>query len=246
MNAAGSAVGRFAANLDDSNQFNDSSTQMPDSKVDGAPLLQPLPKKQFVSMPFGVSFAAKGIKTVPYVHADSAKIQVLASFMGPYLHKEIREKGGAYGSGFKFAPLKGIGSFFTCRDPTPLRSLHKFQCAFIEAFEAAKASDLLEAKLGLFQRIDAPKAVSEEGVGDFASGLNPELRQQRREQILATTVDDLHAVADKYFVSGLGIGRTSSTIIGQIDDELKQSADWTQSDVLAQSSLANTQSEQST
>ena len=45
------------------------------------------------------------------------------------LHKLIREKGGAYGSGVKFNALAGAFTFFSYRDPHNLGTLENFEKA---------------------------------------------------------------------------------------------------------------------
>ena len=45
------------------------------------------------------------------------------------LHKLIREKGGAYGSGVKFNALSGSYTFFSYRDPHVLETIANFQKA---------------------------------------------------------------------------------------------------------------------
>lgn len=42
------------------------------------------------------------------------------------LHKLIREKGGAYGSGVKFNALTGAFSYFSFRDPHILETAENF------------------------------------------------------------------------------------------------------------------------
>ena len=52
----------------------------------------------FVHKPFPINFVARCYKTVPFLHNDHPALRVLGALMAPELHKEIREKGGAYGS----------------------------------------------------------------------------------------------------------------------------------------------------
>ena len=46
-----------------------------------------------------------------------------------YLHREIREKNGAYGGGASYSAHDGILGFYSFRDPNPLESIHAFQRA---------------------------------------------------------------------------------------------------------------------
>ena len=44
-----------------------------------------------------------------------------------YLHREIREKNGAYGGGATYSATNGIFSFFSYRDPKTLETLKTYQ-----------------------------------------------------------------------------------------------------------------------
>ena len=56
--------------------------------------------KTFFPLPYQVYYSGMALATVPYVHPDSAPLQVLAQLLThKHLHHEIREKGGAYGGG---------------------------------------------------------------------------------------------------------------------------------------------------
>jgi len=56
---------------------------------------------EFVEVPgLGVNFCARAYRGVPACSPDSPKLRLAAALMSSkYLHREIREKGGAYGSG---------------------------------------------------------------------------------------------------------------------------------------------------
>src|SRR5690606_32455088 len=63
--------------------------------------------------------------------------------------------------------------------------------------------DLEEAKISVFQRIDAPRSVNQEGMGEFLYGITEEMRQARRELLLDVSRDDIREVAQKYLVDAL-------------------------------------------
>ncbi|CAI2163502.1 13425_t:CDS:10 [Funneliformis geosporum] len=157
-------------------------------------------EKAFFPMPFAVNFCAKAFKGVPYTHPDGAKLQILSSLMGThYLHREIREKNGAYGGGAKYNATTGIFSFFSYRDPKTLETLKTYKDS-IKWVEERKFTqqEIDEAKLSIFQHIDAPTSVFEEGMIYFTEKITDEQRQKRREQLLAVTDDDIKEVAKIY------------------------------------------------
>ena len=46
---------------------------------------------------------------MPYTHEDSASLFLLGQAMSAsFLHREIREKGGAYGGGASASPIDGV------------------------------------------------------------------------------------------------------------------------------------------
>lgn len=119
------------------------------------------------------------LRGVPYTHADGASLQVLSSLMtNHYLHREIREKNGAYGGGARYAGLNGIFSFYSYRDPRTLETLDTYNQS-IDWVQQRKFTDqeITESKLSIFQGIDAPQSVSEEGMLQFVNGVSDEMRQ---------------------------------------------------------------------
>lgn len=164
------------------------------------------PTSTLFKLPFQVNYAGIAIPGVPYTHADGAPLQVLANMLThKHLHREIREKGGAYGGGASYNPTDGFFSYYSYRDPNLERTLQTCQ----EAGEWSvkkdwSSSDLQEAKLSLFQRIDAPISVKSEGMALYANGLTYEQREKRRRQLLDVAVDDVKRVAKQYLVNPSG------------------------------------------
>lgn len=155
----------------------------------------------FIDFPFQVHYAAATLPGVPYTHRDGAPLQVLANMLTfKYLHREIREKGGAYGGGAAYSALEGVFNFYSYRDPQPLRSLDTFDNSVSHVLNHANwtNSDLDEAKLTIFQHIDAPISRKSEGVTLFYSKVTDEMRQTRREQLLDVTMPDIRRVSEKY------------------------------------------------
>ncbi|MDX1697773.1 MAG: insulinase family protein, partial [Thiohalobacterales bacterium] len=65
-----------------------------------------------------VNFCAKAYPTVPAEHEDAAALNVLAGFLrNGYLHRAIREQGGAYGGGASYDSDNAAFRFYSYRDP---------------------------------------------------------------------------------------------------------------------------------
>jgi Zn-dependent M16 (insulinase) family peptidase len=72
--------------------------------------------------------------------------------------------------------------------------------------------ELDEAKLGIFQSLDAPMSVDEEGMRYFMSGVTEAMDQRWREQVLDVNAKDVNEVAQKFLVDG---SRQGLCILGE-------------------------------
>ncbi|CAG8814210.1 19403_t:CDS:2, partial [Racocetra persica] len=191
------------------------------------PKFQMSPEKVFFPLPFAVNFSAKCFRGAPYTHSDGPKLQVLSSLMKiHYLHREIREKNGAYGGGAMYSPTSGIFSFFSYRDPKTLETLQTYKQA-IDWVANRKFSqqEMDEAKLSIFQSIDAPISVAQEGLIYFEDRISDDMRQLRREQLLSVTEDDVKKAA-KILEQQEHLNWNSITIIGEGKPEILEDSKW--------------------
>lgn len=173
-------------------------------------------------LPYNVNFTSKVILTAPYHQPEHAPLQVLSQLVSSlYLHPEVREKGGAYGGGARLA-ADGAFMYYSYRDPNSTRTLDVFDGTwdFLSKYNLAER-EIVEAKLGLFQKIDAPVAPDSRGMARFTHGLTYDDIQQHREQIRSVTREQLMDVAKKYLhpeAKNVKIGRA---LIGPHNPDLK-------------------------
>jgi len=109
-------------------------------------------------IPSPVAFSVLAYNTVSYRDDDAPALLVATDLMeNIVLHKEIREKGGAYGSGASYSPATGQFHFYSYRDPHLLSTYRAFHEA-IDRIAAQKFTEreLTEAKLGILQDLDSP------------------------------------------------------------------------------------------
>ncbi|KAK9847566.1 hypothetical protein MYU51_018535 [Penicillium brevicompactum] len=174
-------------------------------------------EKAFYDMPYKVYYSGQASQTVPFVDPSSAPLSVLSQLLTHnYLHPEIREKGGAYGAGASNGPIKGMFTFMSYRDPNPLNSLKVFKNSGIFARDRAWSErEIEEAKLGIFQGLDAPVSVDDEGARYFMSGVTHEMDQRWREQVLDVTAKDVNAAADRFLVNA---SRKATCVLGEKKD----------------------------
>ena len=187
-----------------------------------------LPVRSLVALPYAVNFCALAIKGVHYTHPHSAVLQVLAKLMtNGYLHKELREKGGAYGGGATYSSTTGLFEFYTYRDPQTLKSLDTMAKAISWAsVHDWTARDIEEAKLSIFQGIDAPTSVGSQGLVEFIDNLTNSQRQQRRERLLAVNGSQLRDAAEQILQVAMSNNLTSRAVLGR-KEEFESINGWT-------------------
>lgn len=169
-----------------------------------------------------VNYCSKSVLTVPYTHPDYPKLIVLARLLqSKYLLTELREKQGAYGGGARLNP-DGVFSFYSYRDPRCLETLDIFDNTYKwlkEKIENIKVQDVFEAKLGVFQSVDAPIPPSHKGCEEFMKRLTPDIKQRYRADLMTVDKDGIEEVADKY-LSEKNVLNTGKVVIGPKNDKM--------------------------
>ncbi|KAL3465543.1 Metalloenzyme, LuxS/M16 peptidase-like protein [Aspergillus heterothallicus] len=178
----------------------------------------------FYDMPYKVYYSGLAIPTIPFNHPSSAKLSVLSQLLTHnYLHPEIREKGGAYGAGASNNALSRIFSFTSYRDPNPINTLKVFQKSGEFAQNRTWTErELNEAKLSIFQGLDAPLSVDEEGAREFLYGISRDVDQQWRQRLLRVTAQDVNETASAFFTKP----RQAICVLGEKKD-WADSEQWT-------------------
>ncbi|MEN8133588.1 MAG: insulinase family protein, partial [Pseudomonadota bacterium] len=150
-----------------------------------------------------VNFCAKAYPTVAQEHPDAPALTVLGPFLrNGYLHRAIREQGGAYGSGAGYHNDTSAFRFFSYRDPRLEETLGDFDHA-LEWLQSERHEPRLleEAILGIISDIDRPDSPAGEAIGTYFAtlhGRTPEQRLRFRKQILQVKLEDLQRVVQKY------------------------------------------------
>lgn len=150
-----------------------------------------------------VNFCARVYPTVAQNHPDAPALQVLGNFLrNGYLHRAVREQGGAYGAGARYHADSGGFQLFSYRDPRLQETLADFDRA-LDWLQTEKHPQraLEEAILGVIAAIDRPGSPAGEAISAFFNSLfgrTPEQRRAYRRQILQVTIADLQRVAAAY------------------------------------------------
>ena len=163
-------------------------------------------KKQVWVANTQVNFCAKAYPTVPVSHPDAAALTVLGGFLrNGYLHRAIREQGGAYGGGASHDASIAAFRFYSYRDPRLSETLDDFDKAIDWMINEEHDSEQLEqAILGVISSLDKPSSPAGEAKQAFHNNLFGRTNEQRREfrqQILHVTLDDLKRVSRNYLQS---------------------------------------------
>lgn len=147
-----------------------------------------------------VNFCALAFPSVPGGHADAAALTVLGDYLrNGFLHRAIREQGGAYGAGAGQDNGDAVFRFYSYRDPRIEGTLQDFQASldWLQA-QPVDVQKLEEAILGVVASIDKPGSPAGDARQTFHSSLfgrTPEQRRAFRQQVLAVTGADLQRVA---------------------------------------------------
>ncbi len=152
-----------------------------------------------------VNFCAKAYPTVPADHPDAAPLTVLGGFLrNGFLHRTIREQGGAYGGGASQDNTIAAFRFYSYRDPRLSETLADFDAALTWLQNTQhSAQSLEEAILGVVSSIDKPGSPAGEAKTTYQAelfGRTREKREQFRNRVVKVSIEDLQRVAATYLV----------------------------------------------
>jgi Zn-dependent M16 (insulinase) family peptidase len=151
-----------------------------------------------------VAFVAQAFPCVRYMHADAPALAAIAKMLRSlYLHREIREKGGAYGGFALYNPEDGLFALGSYRDPHIVRTLQIFEGAraFITGGSYSD-EDIDEAVLQVCADIDkpdAPGAAARKAFFRGLIGLDDDARQAFKERLLALDRTAIAGAAESHF-----------------------------------------------
>ena len=151
-----------------------------------------------------VSFVAKCFPVVRMGHKDAPVLSVISRILrSMYLHREIREKGGAYGGFAIYKAEEGLFCFGSYRDPHVQATLQTYDKAddFL-AKAALTADDVKEAILQVCADIDKPDPPGPAAQRAFYRrliGLSDTKRAAFKQELLGIDVERIKTVAARYF-----------------------------------------------
>lgn len=154
-----------------------------------------------------VAYVSRVFRTVPYNHPDAPALMVLAKLLrSDFLHREIREKGGAYGGMSGYNAEGGLFSMLSYRDPHLERTLEVYRQAVDWACGAEFSAEMIQQSiLTAFAELDRPLSPGSRGYREFLhqqKGLTHDMLQAFRNGLLAVDREQLGRVARIYLEQG--------------------------------------------
>jgi len=151
-----------------------------------------------------VSFVALAFETVRMTHTDAPALAVISKILrSMFLHREIREKGGAYGGFAIYNPEDGLFCFGSYRDPHIVTTLNVYAAAADFARSGNYSDeDVKEAILQVCSEIDKPDPPGPAARKAFYRkivSLSDEIRSQFKTRLLSLARKDVRQAAVKYF-----------------------------------------------
>ena len=208
--SAGQAQHLIIAESENLNELSDRTTELHAARKCSAvekPFdvpFKPTTVKQLWATSTEVNFVSSAFPVVSATHKDAAPLAVLGSVLrNGYLHRTIRETGGAYGGGASYDSDSASFRFYSYRDPRLGETLQDFRASVKWMVEEKHDwRQVEEGILNVVSRIDKPGSPAGDARSTFQAALfgrDAEMRKKLREQILKVTLDDLQNVAGQYF-----------------------------------------------
>ena len=163
--------------------------------------------------PVPVAFNVRVYKTVRYTHADAPALLVLSNYLrDTFLHRELREKGGAYGAYSQAGIASGTFYFGSYRDPNIGRTYDIFDKALGWVTDGVIDEEALkEAILGACGDVDpleSPDIKGRREATNRVTGFTRRAREVFKQRLLQVTGDDLRRVTRVYLLAAPAVQTT--------------------------------------
>lgn len=175
---------------------------LPENPTD-RPLWQPNleTSPEGLTIPAQVNYVGKGANLYQAGYRLHGSVLAITNFIRTtWLWERVRVQGGAYGGFCSFDRHSGVFSFGSYRDPNLLGTLENYDqtAQFLRRAELTE-TELSRSIIGAISQMDAyqlPDAKGYTSLLRYLVGESDQGRQQLREEILDTHLDDFHNFAD--------------------------------------------------
>jgi len=161
---------------------------------------EPRPRHEGLAVPAQVNYVGWGADLFSLGYRRHGSIQVINNFLQTtWLWERVRVQGGAYGAFGLFDHRSGVYTQLSYRDPNLAGTLETYQgtARFLRELDEERLSrdELEKTIIGTIGELDAyqlPDAKGYTSMLRYLAGDSDESRQQRRDEIFATSLDDFH------------------------------------------------------
>ncbi|MBI5273673.1 MAG: hypothetical protein HY860_01300, partial [Chlamydiales bacterium] len=176
-----------------------------------------------------VAFNVFAIPCVGFTHPLAGAMNILSDLISDvYLHKKIREQGGAYGSGASYHPLTHAFHFYSYRDPHVVDTFDIFYDAIDQIAKGKfKSSQVEEAIFEVMQDLDTPLSPGSRASLAYSwkkMHRDKPTRQSFREKMISVTKEDLKdsaKILKKNYHSGKKIVFASESMIEEENKKME-------------------------
>jgi len=174
-------------------------TDQPDQAVAWQPTAASGPEG--LTLPAQVNYVGKAANLYALGYELHGSTFVAVKFLdNTWLWDRVRVQGGAYGGFCSFDSLSGVLAYLSYRDPNLLGTLQTYDAAahYLRTVSLSQA-DVDKIIIGVIGQMDSYQLPDAKGFTSLSRALNRDtdaLRQRLRDQVLATTVADVRALAD--------------------------------------------------
>lgn len=150
-----------------------------------------------------VQYCARVQPGVPLGHPDAMPLAVLSIILtNGFLHRAIREQGGAYGGGAQYDTQSGLFRFYSYRDPRLAETFNDFEQSIAWVLkETVSIAAIDEAILSLIGGMDKPGSPAGEARKAMSQQLfkrTEAFQNQMRTELLQVTPEDIQRVTQTY------------------------------------------------
>ena len=154
-----------------------------------------------LSIPAQVNYVGKGADLFKLGYKLHGSVQVILNFLRTtWLWERVRVQGGAYGGMARFDTRSGVFTFLSYRDPNLVKTIENYDgtAGYLQKVNEERLSqpELVKSIIGAIGELDAyllPDAKGFVSMVRLLVGETDELRQQFRDQLLATSLVDFQA-----------------------------------------------------
>ena len=159
------------------------------------------PEFEGMIIPAQVNYVGKGANLYQLGYRFHGSARVITRYLRTaWLWERVRVQGGAYGAFCLFNHLSGTLTFVSYRDPNLMKTVDTFDetAQFLRSTDLSK-EELSKSIIGTIGDIDThllPDAKGYTSMVRFLTNDTEQKRQELREEVLNTSVDDFRAFAD--------------------------------------------------